>query len=89
MEGLHSQVRIVEALAKSPDLITYLPPKLHGPWPNEMEAETEATALPFIPKARELNVATTVLYTGVFDYTYFTQGQVFHETDKDSAPTPG
>lgn len=73
VEGLASQARIAEALAKSPDLVTYVPPKFHGPWDKEHEAKM-ADFMAGYNKGKELGLPMTIVYSGLFDFTFFRDG---------------
>ncbi|KAF2156334.1 hypothetical protein K461DRAFT_275455 [Myriangium duriaei CBS 260.36] len=75
-EGLSVEPKLVEALAKSPDFVTYIPSLYSTTW-SESDAREPGldSILPMFhastDKAKELGVSTTIVYTGGFDNYIF------------------
>lgn len=79
-EGLPQEPAVVEALAKSPDFVTYIPPTYSIPWAKEDYADPNlGPILKFIhtpwDRATELRIAVTPIYTSVFDIYWFQYGE--------------
>ena len=77
--GLNDEPRVVEALAKSPDFITYIPSVFSTTWEEADYKDPQAAPiLTFLhqgwDKAKELGVGTTPIFTGVFDKYFFEYG---------------
>ncbi|KAL9107808.1 MAG: hypothetical protein Q9227_007323 [Pyrenula ochraceoflavens] len=79
--ALPSEPKLVDALAKSPDLITYIPASYSTTWTPEEEADPPLTPIiRFIhggwDRAKEKGIAVTPIYTGIFDVYFFEYGFV-------------
>lgn len=74
--ALPNEPNLVNALAKSPDLVTFMPAMYSTTWnQQEINSEPLGTSLRMFHRswdlANERQVGTTVVYTGVFDQYFF------------------
>lgn len=78
-DGRQFEIRLVEALSRSPNAVTFIPSSFSKPWSDSEAADARLS--PVIkwacgPKIRaaELNVGVTTVYTGAFDIFIFQYG---------------
>ncbi|KAF2149093.1 hypothetical protein K461DRAFT_329801 [Myriangium duriaei CBS 260.36] len=74
--ALPSEPKLVDALAKSPDFVTFVPSTFSTTWTDEDVADEElGNIVRFIhgglDRAHQIGAGTTVVYTGVFDIYFF------------------
>ena len=81
--ALPYESKVVDALAKSPYLVTYMPSTYSTTWSAEDFQDPQlGPVLTFIhqgwDRAKEKKIGITPVYTGVFDLYWFELGYVFH-----------